>query len=72
MHAMTEDPIYHIRLEGQLDPCWSQWLGGMEVRSLDGGDTLLVGPIPDQSALHGLLAKIRDMNLILLSVNILR
>lgn len=66
---MTEDPIYHIRLEGQIDPCWSQWLGGMAIQPLEGGETLLVGPIADQSALHGVLAKIRDMNLKLIAVN---
>lgn len=66
---MTEYPIYQIRLGGQLDPCWSQWLDGMEITPLEGGETLLVGPVADQSALHGLLAKIRDMNLKLIAVN---
>jgi hypothetical protein len=66
---MTGYPIYHIRVEGQLDRCWSQWLGGMEIIPLEGGATLLAGPVADQSAVHGLLVKIRDMNLKLISVN---
>ena len=63
-----ENPIYQIRIGGQLDPCWSEWLGGMKITSLESGDTFLSGLVVDQTALHGLLAKIRDMNLKLISV----
>ncbi len=68
---MTEIPcptVYHIRLEGHLDPCWSEWLDGMAMTLLENGETLLSGPLADQTALHGLLAKIRDMNLKLIFV----
>jgi len=60
--------IYHIRVEGQLDQSWSEWMEGMSITLVENGDTLLSGPVTDQSALYGLLAKIRDSNLKLLSV----
>lgn len=66
----TSVPLrYQIILEGHLDPGWSEWLDGMDIVLLDNGNTLLAGPVVDQVALHGLLAKIRDMNLDLISVN---
>lgn len=60
--------IYLIRIEGSLDASWSEWLGGLTVRPLDCGDTELSGPVQDQAALHGVLTKIRDLNLTLLSI----
>ena len=60
--------IYRIRVEGLLDSGWSEWLAGLTVTPQEGGETLLIGPIRDQAALHGLLVKIRDMGLSLLSV----
>ena len=60
--------VYEIRVEGQLDPCWSEWLDGMTITPLENGETLLVGPVADQAALHGLLNRIRDMNLKLICV----
>jgi hypothetical protein len=69
---MSEAPspiVYHIRLEGHLDPGWSEWLDGMQITPQESGETVLTGPLADQTALHGLLAKIRDMNLKLVSVN---
>ncbi len=60
--------FYVIRLEGQLDPRWSDWLEGMTVTPLECGDTLLSGPLADQAALHGLLNRIRDLNLKLVCV----
>lgn len=60
--------IYNIRLEGHLDPCWSEWLDGVVITPLENGETFLSGPVVDQAALHGLLAKIRDLNLNLISV----
>jgi len=58
---------YAIRIKGFLDPQWD-WLTGLTVTHLEAGETLLSGPIVDQAALHGLLARIRDLNLTLLSV----
>jgi len=58
---------YVIRIKGLLDPHWD-WLEGMTVTHLEAGETLLSGPIVDQAALHGLLSRIRDLNLTLLSV----
>lgn len=60
--------IYEILVEGCLDPCWSEWLEGMHISLQAGGDTLLHAPLPDQSALYGLLNRIRGMNLKLLGV----
>lgn len=68
MNDTPDQPVYHIRLEGHLAPGWSEWLDGMAITLLESGETLLSGPVADQAALHGLLAKIRDMNLKLVSV----
>ena len=59
---------YNIHVEGLLDPGWSDWLEGMEITHLENGQTQLSGPLADQAALYGLLNRIRDMNLILVSV----
>jgi hypothetical protein len=63
-----EAVFYEIRVQGVLDESWSEWLGGLDVRPLASGETLLSGHIRDQSALHGLLNKIRDLGLPLLGV----
>ena len=63
-----EVAFYEIRVQGMLDESWSEWLGGLDVRPLDGGVTVLTGPIRDQAALHGLFNKIRDLGLPLLGV----
>lgn len=60
--------LYEIRIEGTLDRCWSDWLAGMAITPLENGETLLSGPLADQAALHGLLNRIRDMNLKLVYV----
>lgn len=60
--------LYEIRVEGHLEPSWSEWLEGMTITPLAGGETLLRGEVADQAALHGILNRIRDMNLKLLSV----
>jgi hypothetical protein len=60
---------YEITIKGHLDAYWSEWFAGLELTYLEGDETLLAGPLTDQSALHGLLERIRDLNLTLISVN---
>ena len=62
------DDWYRIRLQGRLDARWATWFDEMQLSCDEDGTTLLQGRVPDQAALHGLLAKIRDMGLPLLSV----
>jgi len=59
---------YRIRVKGTLDRRWSDWFDGCTITSQANDETLLTGPVADQAALHGLLAKIRDLGLPLLSV----
>ena len=61
--------IYQIRIKGQLDSQWTDWFGGMSITLEDDGDTLLTGPVVDQAALHGLLKRVRDLGIPLLSVS---
>jgi hypothetical protein len=61
---------YEIKVRGHLDPVWSEWFADMQLTHLEGSETLLSGPLPDQSALHGLLERIRDLNLKLISVTL--
>ena len=61
--------VYEIRLKGHLQARWAKWFEGLTIRLEDNGDTLLTGPLVDQAALHGLLKKVRDLGLPLLSVN---
>lgn len=60
--------IYQIRIKGHLDHRWSEWFGGLTITLEDNGDTLLSGPVVDQAALHGLLRKVRDLGMQLISV----
>lgn len=69
--------IYEFRVEGQLDPCWSEWFEGLEIRYETDEEThlpitVLAGPVSDQSALHGILEKISRLNLMLRSVGQVR
>jgi hypothetical protein len=59
---------YEIQIRGALDAHWAEWFEGLEVRAED-DTTVISGPIPDQAALHGVLAKVRDLGLPLLAVN---
>jgi hypothetical protein len=61
--------MYRIRVSGHLDDRWSDWLDGLAVQRQDDGTTVLAGPIVDQAALHGVIARIRDLGLPLLEVN---
>ena len=61
--------IYQIRIKGHLGHQWTDWFGGLTITLEDNGDTLLTGPVVDQAALHGLLKKVRDLGMPLLSVN---
>jgi len=60
--------VYQIRLQGHLGRQWTDWFGGLTITLEENGDTLLTGPVVDQAALHGLLRKVRDLGLPLLSV----
>ena len=62
---------YQIRIRGHLDSRWSRWFGDLSMTHESDGTTVLTGPVADQPALHGLLIKIRDLGLPLLSVNAL-
>lgn len=59
---------FRIQLKGQVGPTWSECFGGLKVTNTQSGETILVGPIADQAELHGILARIRDLNLTLISV----
>jgi hypothetical protein len=59
---------YEIKIKGQLDPYWADSFAGMRLTHLAGNETLLAGFLPDQAALHGLLERVRDLNLTLISV----
>jgi len=60
--------FYEIRLQGHLDTKWSEWFYGMTITQEREGATTLCGPLPDQTVLHSVLDRIRDMNLQLVSV----
>jgi hypothetical protein len=63
------DSLYEIRVEGQLDPLWMDWFEGLELTNLpEEGQVKLCGPVTDEAALHGILTRIRDLNLPLISV----
>ena len=72
-HALPEyhdeSGLYEIRIKGHLNNRWAEWFEGLTITLEDDGNTLLTGPVVDQAALHGLLKKVRDLGMPLLSVN---
>lgn len=60
--------IYQIKIKGHLDRRWTEWFGGLSITLEDNGETLLTGQVADQAALYGLLRKVRDLGLPLISV----
>jgi len=75
-HASTDDHdepgLYEIRIKGHLDARWADRFGNMTITLAENGETLLTGSVIDQAALHGLLKKVRDLGLPLVSVNPVR
>ena len=67
--AHPEPELYEIRIKGHLDDRWTEWFEGLTITLEENGDTLLTGPVIDQAALHGLLKKVRDLGLPLVSVS---
>ncbi len=68
---MHQPSVYRIRVRASLKPEWSAWFEGVEVEAVDGSTSTLTGRLPDQAALHGLLAKVRDLGLEIVSVETL-
>ena len=63
-----EPRVYEVRIQGHLDAQWADWFGVLTVKLEPNGDTLLSGTIADEAALHGLLRKVRDLGMPLISV----
>jgi hypothetical protein len=66
---MSESQFYEIRIQGHVGDSWSSWFEGLSLSYEENGQTVLRGPIVDQAALHGILIRIRDLGLPLVSVN---
>lgn len=65
----NQQPCYEIRIKGHLDSQWTDWFEGLTITLEKDGTTLLTGPVIDQAALHGLLKKVRDLGMSLVSVS---
>ena len=68
-NAPDRPTVYQIRIKGYLGDQWTDWFDGLTITLEDNGDTLLTGLVVDQAALHGLLKKVRDLGMPLLSVD---
>jgi hypothetical protein len=68
-HDEYQPTVYQIRVKGHLGPQWTDWFDGLTITLGEDGNTLLAGAVIDQAALHGLLKKVRDLGMSLLSVN---
>ncbi len=66
--SVGDNIIYEIRVRNHLDDYWHVWFEGMAITDLENGDALIRGPIVDQSALYGILARIRELNLTLIYI----
>jgi hypothetical protein len=66
---MTTDRYYQISIQGHLDPHWSNWFDGLRITHEVNGTTTLAGLLADQAALHGVLAKVRNLGLSLLAIS---
>ena len=67
--ASSQPTVYQIRVKSHLGSEWTDWFEGLTITQEESGDTLLTGPVVDQAALHGLLKKVRDLGMALVSVN---
>ena len=72
LRIITSPGLYEIRIKGHLDNRWADWFEGLTITLEDNGETLLTGPVVDQAALHGLLRKVRDLGMPLISVSRVR
>ncbi len=69
VNSQDQPEVYEIVVHGHLDQDWSYWFDGLIILQQNNGETLLTGPLVDQAALHGVLNKIRDLGLPLISVS---
>jgi hypothetical protein len=65
----SQPPVYEIRIKGHLGSQWTDWFEGLTITLEEDGDTLLTGPVTDQAALYGLLKKVRDLGMPLVSIS---
>jgi ABC-type multidrug transport system ATPase subunit len=68
LRGLGPEDVYQITVKGHLDDEWADWFEGLQIQPTDAGETILTGPVVDQTALHGILIKVRDLGLPLLSL----